>query len=94
MNTLIIIAGAVILVVGLYLFIKGKNHEEEAIPTTKSTVVEEAVVVEEPVVVINNVVVEPTKTAKPKTSPQAVKAPAKKKYYRKPATKKPAEGTK
>jgi hypothetical protein len=78
MNTLIIIAGAVILVVGLYLFIKGKNHEEEAIPTTKSTVVEEAVVVEEPTVVVNNVVVEPTKTAKPKRAPQAKTGTAKK----------------
>ena len=91
MNTLIIIAGAVVLIAGLYLFIKGSNHEEEAIPT--HTTIDEPFVVEEPTVVVNHVVVEPTKEAKPKKAPQAAQtgttAP-KKKYYRKPASKKPS----
>ena len=90
MTNIIIIIGAILLVVGVYRFLAEKNED---VNDDSHVVVEQTPVVEEePVVVVNNVVVE-TKTETPKAEPVAetsvVKAPAKKKPYRRPKPKTP-----
>jgi hypothetical protein len=94
MTNIIIIIGAVLVVLGIYRFFNSNEHKEELpnVVPTQEEIENAPVVEEEPVVVVNNVVVE-TKTETPKAEPVAetsvVKAPAKKKPYRKPKPKTP-----
>ena len=77
MTNIIIIIGAILVVVGVYRFLTEKNED---VNDDSHVVVEQTPVVEEePVVVVNNVVVETP----------VVKAPAKKKPYRRPKPKTP-----
>jgi hypothetical protein len=92
MTSIIILIGAVLVVAGVYRFLTAKNEDVNDDSHVAIVVEETPVVEEEPVVVVNNVVVE-TKTETPKAEPVAetsvVKAPAKKKPYRKPKPKTP-----
>lgn len=92
MTNILIIIGAVLLVLGIYRFIKSNEHQEELpnVVPTQEEIEKAPIVEEEPVVVVNNEVVEP-KTETPKVAP--VKPVAKKKpVKKKPASKKPTQG--
>lgn len=92
MSTFLIIAGAVILIIGLLLFNKGAQSHEGGDLVVPTQPTEEPVAVEQPTVVVDNVVVEPTKEAKPKKAPQAKTGTAKKKPASPPKAKQ-AKGT-
>ena len=93
MTTLLIIIGAVLLVLGIFIYLKNEQHEEETthvVPTITTPEAEhEPMVMDEPTVVVNNIVVEPTQQEKPKPAPRPAvkKAAPKKKAPAKPAPK-------